>query len=270
MDIQARPQALEINMRYYVVDAFADKIFEGNPAGICVMETWLPDELMQNIAMENNLSETAFAVKEGEGYRLRWFTPGGEIDLCGHATLATAYIIMRFSEPGLAKVSFDTLSGKLDVAKKDDLYELNFPAYSLQPVPVTALMEEVIGAKPLEAWMARDLVCVLDAEDKIFNAAPNLQKSLELDGLLLHLTARGSKFDCVSRSFAPKVGVDEDPVCGSGHCHIAPLWSKKLGKAALVARQASKRGGTLYCTVEDERIKLSGRAALYSIAELHI
>lgn len=257
-------------MRCYVVDAFADKIFEGNPAAVCVMDTWLPDELMRNIAMENNLSETAYAVRERDGYRLRWFTPGGEIDLCGHATLATAYIIMRFVEPDGERVIFDTLSGKLGVIRKGDLYEIDFPSYALQQVPVTELMERVIGEKPLEAWMARDLVCVLDDEDKVVNAAPDLSKALELDGLLLHVTAKGSEFDCMSRSFAPKIGVDEDPVCGSGHCHIAPLWAKKFGKSTLVARQASKRGGTLYCAVTGDRTTLAGKVALYSTADVHV
>lgn len=257
-------------MRCYVVDAFADKIFEGNPAAVCIMDKWLPDALMQNIAMENNLSETAYAVKEGDGYRLRWFTPGGEIDLCGHATLATAYILMRFVEEGKNSLVFHTLSGDLGVVKKEDLYEIDFPSYALEQVPVTELMEQVIGVKPAEAWMARDLICVLDSEAEVANANLDLRKVLELDGLLLHVTAKGSEFDCVSRSFAPKLGVEEDPVCGSGHCHLAPLWAAKLGKTNIVARQASKRGGTLYCFVDGSRTKLAGKAELYSTADLHV
>jgi len=257
-------------MKYYVVDAFADKVFEGNPAGICVMEHWMSDELMQMIAMENNLSETAFAVQEDKGYRLRWFTPGGEIDLCGHATLATAYIIMRFVEPNKTAVCFHTASGELTVTKKDDLYEMDFPIYQLEPVEVTAQMEKVIGVCPVEAWLGRDLVCVLKNEEQVYQAKIDFQKALELDGLLLHLTTKGSTYDCVTRSFAPKLGVSEDPVCGSGHCHVAPLWAKKLNKNNLIARQGSKRGGTLYCSINGNRIKMSGRAVLYSTADLHI
>lgn len=257
-------------MRQYVVDAFADKLFEGNPAAVCVMETPLPEALMQSIAMENNLSETAFAVREGDGYRLRWFTPGGEVDLCGHATLATAYTITHFVEPDRNTLLFHTLSGELRVSRQGDLYAMDFPSYVMTPVPVSDLMEQVIGVRPLEAWLARDLVCVLDDQRKVVEAAPNAKTAIELEGLLLHVTAKGTEFDCVSRSFGPKLRVEEDPVCGSGHCHIAPLWAEKLGKTDIVARQASKRGGTLYCTVAKDRTTLSGRAVLYATTDLHL
>ncbi len=177
-------------MKYYVVDAFAEKVFEGNPAGVCILDRWLPDGLMQNIAMENNLSETAFTVKEGEAFRLRWFTPGGEVDLCGHATLATAYVLASFVETGADRLLFETLSGRLTVSRRGDLYELDFPAYSRTPVPVTRAMEEAIGFRPAEAWSARDLVCVLEDEQKVRAAAPDMARVAALDGLLLHLTAR--------------------------------------------------------------------------------
>lgn len=258
-------------MKQYVIDAFTDKVFGGNPAAVCVMDRWISDELMQNIAIENNLSETAFTVKEGDAYRLRWFTPGGEIDLCGHATLATAYVIMNFVDDRAEEVRFQTMSGELIVNKKGDLYEMDFPAYEMKEVEVTDLMEEVIGVRPLEAWMGRDLVCVLEEASQVENANPNLEKSMELDGLLLHITAKGEgEYDCVSRAFAPKLSVDEDPVCGSGHCHIIPIWTEKTGKAKLTARQASKRGGVLYCRQEDTRIKMAGKAVVYSIGELQI
>jgi len=256
-------------MKYYVVDAFAEKVFEGNPAGICVLDGWPPDGLIRKIAMENNLSETAFTVKEGEVYRLRWFTPGGEIDLCGHATLATAYVLSMFKEPDTGEFSFETLSGRLKVTRREDLFELDFPAYNLTPVPVTGAMEETIGFRPTEAWIARDLVCVLEDERQVRTAAPDMARVMELDGLLLHLTARGKDFDCVTRSFAPKLNVLEDPVCGSGHCHVVPLWSRKLGKQDLVARQASHRGGTLFCRDCGERVKLAGKAVLYSVGEIY-
>lgn len=257
-------------MRQYVVDAFTKEVFRGNPAAVCVMESWLPDETMQRIACENNLSETAFAVREGELYHLRWFTPAGEIDLCGHATLATAYVILRFLSPALAEIRFSTLSGILSVKKAGDRLTIELPAYTLRPVGVTSLMAEVIGAKPAEAYIGRDLLCVLENEADVRNADPDLTKMLELDGQLLHITAKGKAFDCVSRSFAPKCGVPEDPVCGSGHCHIIPYWAEKLRKEELVAYQASKRGGTLYCRMAGDRVLLSGEAALYAISEIYI
>ncbi len=258
-------------MKQYVVDAFTDKVFAGNPAAVCVMGAWLPEELLMKITRENNLSETAFAVKEGEGYRLRWFTPGGEIDLCGHATLATAYVITRFAAPELTSVAFDTLSGRLTVEKQGELFEMDFPAYELKPVPVTqAMIEAMNGAVPTAAYMGRDLLCVFDSEDTVRGMTVDQEKVRGLDGLLLHVTARGSEFDCVSRSFAPKCSVAEDPVCGSGHCHIVPYWVRTLGKPTLVAYQASPRGGTLYCTQTGDRIKMSGKAALFSEAEIHV
>ena len=255
-------------MKSYVVDAFTEKVFEGNPAGVCVLERGLPEELMLKIAMENNLSETAFAVREGDAYRLRWFAPGGEVDLCGHATLATAYVLANFVDAASDGFAFETLSGRLTVVRKGDLYEMDFPAYAPTSAPVTDAMAEAIGFRPTEAWIARDLVCVLEDERQVRAAKPDPAKVIALDGLLLHLTAQGREYDCVTRSFAPKVGVQEDPVCGSGHCHVVPLWSQKLKKKELVARQASSRGGTLYCRDCGERIKLAGKAALYSIAEI--
>ena len=257
-------------MKQYVVDAFTDKVFSGNPAAVCVMDKWLPDELMMSITIENNLSETAFCVKEGANYHLRWFTPGGEIDLCGHATLATAYTLFRFYEPELSELHFDTLSGKLIVVKNGELLEMDFPAYELAPVDVTDAIVDAIGARPRAAYMGRDLLCVMDSAEQVINAAPDQSKVMQLDGLLLHLTARGADYDCVSRSFAPKCNVAEDPVCGSGHCHIIPYWANALGKNELVAYQASRRGGVLYTRVEGDRIVLAGKAALYSEAEIHV
>jgi len=257
-------------MKQYIVDAFTDRIFGGNPAAVCVMEKWLSDETMMKTAEENHLSETAFAVGESGRYRLRWFTPGGEIDLCGHATLATAFVIMKFIEPERTSVSFDTLSGVLTVLKTGDLYEMDFPAYEMKPVPVTDAMEEAIGVRPLEAFLARDLVCVLPGEEDVRGKAPDMDKVRELDGLLLHTTARGQEYDCVSRSYAPKLNVSEDPVCGSGHCHIIPIWADKLEKEELTAFQASKRGGTLFCRRAGSRIKLAGRAALFAVSDIMV
>ncbi|GEP25283.1 MAG: PhzF family phenazine biosynthesis protein [Lentilactobacillus diolivorans] len=256
-------------MKSYIVDAFTSKLFQGNPAAVCLLDSWPKDDLMQKIAMENNLSETAFCVKEVNGYRLRWFTPGGEIDLCGHATLATGYVIMNFVDKDNDHVTFHTLSGDLTVTKNADLYEMNFPSYDLKPVPVTKEMTDAIGVKPLAAYMGRDLVCVLNTPDQVINAAPDLKKVNQLDGLLLHITAPGDQYDSVSRSFAPKLAVDEDPVCGSGHCHLVPYWAKRLGKNQITAFQASKRSGVLYCDYQGARTMISGKATLYSIGEVY-
>ncbi len=258
-------------MKCYHADAFAEKLFEGNPAAVCVLDCWPEDALLQAIAIENNLSETAFAVREGEGWRLRWFTPGGEIDLCGHATLATAFVLANFVTPGEERFVFDTLGGVLVCEKRGGMYELDFPAYDMRSVPVTPEMERAIGAPVRAAWMARDLVCELEDAGAVRSASPDLALVKALDGLLLHITAAGDGgYDCVTRSFAPKLAVPEDPVCGSGHCHVAPLWAGRLGKGVLRARQASKRGGTLLCTVEGGRCRLAGGAVLYSTAELEI
>ena len=277
-------------MKQYIVDAFTDKVFSGNPAAICILDEWLSDEIMLSIAKENNLSETAFAIKQETKdsvnaihYKLRWFTPGGEIDLCGHATLACAFVIMNYYEKNLKTVIFDTLSGKLTVNRKNgDLYELDFPAYDLKKVEITDEMIELIGKKPTEAYLGRDLMCVFDDEEFILSANLDSEKIKKLDELLLHITAQHSnyslnskiknttdKIDCISRSFAPKLNVYEDPVCGSGHCHIAPYWIKKLQKENLTAYQASKRSGTLYCSLANNgRMKMSGKAALFAISEI--
>lgn len=257
-------------MKCYVVDAFTETIFKGNPAAVCILDHWLSDTLMQQIAIENNLSETAFSVWNGQEYALRWFTPGGEIDLCGHATLATAYVIMQFIEPERKSVDFSTKSGQLSVTKRQDLYEMEMPAYQLTQIPVTEEMTKAIGFRPLEAWKGRDLICVLENENQVINATPKEEKIKELDGLLLHLTAAGNEYDCVTRSYAPKLGVAEDPVCGSGHCHVVPLWAEKLHKDNLCAYQASKRSGILYCRMAGERVFIAGKAALFSINELFI
>ena len=258
-------------LKYYVADAFTDHIFAGNPAGVCIMDVWPSEEKMSRIAIENNLSETAFAGKEDEEtYGIRWFTPGGEIDLCGHATLATAFVLLNWFEKDADRVVFTTLSGDLVVQRRGELLEMEFPAYELRRVAVTDAMADALGVRPREAYLARDLLCVLDDEQTVRTLSPDLEKIKGLDGLLVHVTARGKDEDCVSRSFAPKLSVAEDPVCGSGHCHIIPYWADTLDRDELVAYQASKRGGTLYCRREGEKIFMAGKAALYSIDELFV
>lgn len=255
-------------MKQYIVDAFADRVFEGNPAAVCLLERWPADELMGRIAMENNLSETAFALPEGDGWRLRWFTPEGEIDLCGHATLATAYAIFRFAAPELEELHFHTQGGPLTVSRQGELLEMDFPAYTPVQVEVTEEMTAALGVRPLEAWRARDLMCVLEREEDVVHLRPDLRLMAELGGTVCCVTARGGQFDCVSRCFAPKCAVPEDPVTGSTHCMIIPYWAAKTGKTEFTARQASPRGGTLYCRLEGDRVKLAGRAVLYAQSEL--
>ncbi len=257
-------------MKQYVVDAFTDHVFGGNPAAVCIMEQWLDEQTMMSITKENNLSETAFAVKEGETYHLRWFTPGGEIDLCGHATLGTAFVILNFYEKNSDRVTFHTLSGELTVVRNKELFEMDFPAYDIVPTEITDDMEKAIGCRPIEAYMGRDLLCIMPDDFDMGKASVDLGIVKELDGLLLHLTSKGIDYDCVSRSFAPKLNVNEDPVCGSGHCHIVPYWTKRLHKDSLICYQASERGGVLFCQQKDNRIKMGGSVVLYSIAELNI
>ena len=274
-------------MKQYIIDAFTDTLFSGNQAAVCILDEWLSDETMLLIAKENNLSETAFLVKQKikNVYKLRWFTPGGEIDLCGHATLACAFVVMNYYEKNLKTLLFDTLSGELTVNRKNkNLYELDFPVYDLKKIEITDEIVELIGKKPIETYLGRDLMCVFDDEEFILNANLDSEKIKKLDGLLLHITAQHSnsnldckiknkidKIDCISRSFAPKLNIYEDPVCGSGHCHIAPYWMKKLQKENLIAYQASERSGTLYCSLADDgRMKMNGKATLFAISEIFI
>lgn len=257
-------------MRQYIVDAFADHVFEGNPAAVCVMERWPDDSLLLSIARENNLPETAFAVAEADGYRLRWFSPSQEVNLCGHATLAAAYVLTSFITPDVELVKFFTLSGQLNVLKKGELLEMDFPAYTLKRLEVTDEITDALGARPAEVWRARDLLCVFEREEDVLNLTPDMEKLKKLKGALMQVTARGSQFDCVSRTFGPKMNNPEDPVCGSGHCHIIPYWAQQTGKTEFVARQASPRGGTLYCRLTGDRVFLAGRAVLYAQSELMI
>lgn len=260
----------EIELKCYIADAFTEQVFKGNPAAVCILDKWPEDTLMQNIAMENNLSETAFIVGKNNRFQLRWFTPGGEIDLCGHATLAAAYILFRFVVPEWREVAFETMSGLLTVRRDGELYEMELPTYTLQQVPVTDSMEHAIGARPVQAWMGRDLVCVMENAQAVIHASPDMEKVEKLDGSMLHLTAKGNEYDCVTRSFGPKFKVPEDPVCGSGHCHVVPIWAEKLQKDILLAYQASRRTGVLRCKMDGTRVKIAGKAVLYSIAELFL
>lgn len=253
-------------MKQYVVDAFTDKVFGGNQAAVCILDEWPVDGLMQSIAKENNFSETAFAVKEGDDYRLRWFTPGGEIDFCGHATLGTSFVILNYYENGQSEVTFVTQIGKLTVKRTDDVFEMDFPAYSVHKIEVTEQMEDAIGVRPMEAYIDRDLLLVLPDASSVDNLKPDQSKMKDLEGLLVAVTAQADQdgYDCVSRIFAPKLNVPEDPVTGSTHCMITPYWCNRLGKSELICYQASERSGVLYTRLCGDRVKVAGKAVLFS------
>ena len=260
-------------MKQYIVDAFTNKVFAGNQAAVCVMDRWPEERLMIDIAVENNFSETAFLVKEPDGvYALRWFTPDGEIDLCGHATLASAFVVLNDYERSAERVTFRTRwSGELYVSRDGTFLRMDFPVYEYKSVPVTDAMEQALGVRPVEAVLSRDLLMVLPTEEDVKSCEPKQDKLRELDGLLQCVTAEGSGgFDCVSRVFAPKLAVPEDPVTGSAHCLITPYWQQRAGKPRLMAFQASKRTGVLRTHVEGQRVILEGEAALFSVAELSI
>ena len=256
-------------MKQYIVDAFTPEPFAGNPAAVCVMERWPSEAWMMKLAMENNLSETAFIVKEESGYRLRWFTPGTEVELCGHATLASSYVILNHYEPGSDQVIFNTLSGPLTVTRRGSLYRMDFPTYDLTEIPVTDDMARAFGERPVRAVLGLDLVCVFDNEDDVRAMTPDQTLLAKLPGRIQNATAAGREADCVSRSFCPKLAIPEDPVCGSAHCQIAAYWADMLGKKTIHAYQASRRGGHLTCEVlGNGRIAISGEAALVAVGEV--
>ncbi len=256
-------------MKYYIIDAFTEKLFSGNQAGVCVLDVWPDDGIMQSIAAENNLAETAFVKPNTDGFDLRWFTPEVEIDLCGHATLATAFVLSTIIDPTLMEMRFNTLSGALTVTKHDDLFEMDFPARMPTPIPATDLIEQALGVPVLEAHMARDLLLLVKDEETVRSLAPNLMLLSQIPECFAAIvTAKGSDCDFVSRFFAPNAGIPEDPVTGSSHSTLIPFWSKRLQKEKLIARQLSKRGGTLYCEHCGERVKISGHAVLYLSGEI--
>lgn len=252
-----------MELMLYQIDAFADRLFTGNPAAVCPLTKWLPDETMQAIAIENNLSETAFFVEEDTGWRIRWFTPATEVKLCGHATLASAFVYFTHIAPDTNQVVFDSHSGPLTVTRDGEWLTLDFPRQAVEPVETSALLEEALGVKPVEVYAADDWMIVLESESQVRELQPNmaLLKQLERRGVIV--TAKGDECDFVSRFFAPKYAIDEDPVTGSAHTKLTPFWAERLGRQKLHARQLSPRGGDLYCEVKGERVLISGRAVPY-------
>lgn len=247
----------------YQVDAFASRVFTGNPAGVCPLEKWLPDEQMQAIAAENNLAETAFFVRNGEGYNLRWFTPAVEVDLCGHATLASAFIIFNELTPSAQSVQFSTKSGKLVVTRDGDLLSLDFPARPPMECQVYPGLIAAMGGQPETVLAARDYLVVYATEAELRSVQPDMNVLRKADRFGVIATAPGKDVDFVSRFFAPAQGVPEDPVTGSAHCTLIPYWSKRLGKTKLHAYQASPRGGEVWCEDRGERVTISGKAVQF-------
>ncbi len=247
----------------YQIDAFTDTQFQGNPAAVCPLEAWIDGDLMQKIAAENNLSETAFFVKQPGGYGLRWFTPKNEVDLCGHATLATAYVIFTYLEPDLAAIQFHTLSGVLEVTREGALLAMIFPARPGARCDAPAALVKGLGKPPLAVYKSRDYMAVYASEQDVLDLLPDMDELKKLDALGVIATARGNSVDFVSRFFAPNAGVPEDPVTGSAHSTMIPYWREQLGKTDLLAHQVSARGGTLYCTDLGATVKMRGAAAPY-------
>lgn len=260
-------------MKYYVVDAFAEELFKGNPAGVCLQEEELSDEVMQKIAFENNLAETAFLLKKDGKYILRWFTPEVEMDLCGHATLATAFVAMNFLDKSLGEIEFETNSGKLVVTRNEDLYTMDFPSRMPSPVEIPELLEEAIGVKVLETHLSRDLLVLIENEKDVenLNVSVDMLARISKDiSFAIIVTAKGDSCDFVSRFFAPNAGIVEDPVTGSAHCTLIPFWSKRLDKTKMVAKQLSPRGGTLICEDSGDRVNISGKAVCYLVGDINV
>ncbi len=254
----------------YQIDAFTDRLFGGNPAAVCPLDTWLDDALMQQVAAENNLSETAFFVAEGDAWRLRWFTPTIEVPLCGHATLASAYVLLTQLRPDLDQVAFETLSGRLTVARQGDRLRMDFPSRPAAPCEVPSGMVEALGATPAELHKAYYYMAVFESEEEVTALQPDFAGLKQLDQPNVIVTAPGQSHDCVSRFFAPGSGIDEDPVTGSVHCTIVPYWAERLGKPEIRAFQASRRGGELLCTHHGDRVDISGACTFYMKGEIEL
>lgn len=260
-----------MQLTMYQVDAFASRVFEGNPAAVCPLPAWLPDTVMQAIAEENNLSETAFFVVDGEDFHLRWFTPRQEVDLCGHATLAAAHVLYTHLEFSGPEIVFHTRSGVLTVARQGGSLIMDFPAIQPQACPPPEPLLEGLGCTPLEVWAADDYLAVLDDAERVRQLVPDLAALARLDRRGVCITAVGRNgVDFVSRFFAPKYGIPEDPVTGSAHCMLASYWAERLGKTRLQARQVSARSGEVGCELRDGRVLLSGRAVTYMLAEIRL
>ena len=259
-----------MELKLYQVDAFASHVFSGNPAAICPLQHWLADDTMQAIAMENNLSETAFFVPTDDGYHIRWFTPLAEVDLCGHATLACAHVIFNLLGYSGERIIFQSKSGPLGVTRQHDWLELDFPAQPASACKTPAALQQAFGDRLQACLKAEDYIVVLDDESAVVNAAPDLALLRQLDLRGVAITAKATDCDFVCRFFAPKYGIDEDPVTGSAYTQLVPYWAQQLGRNEFSARQLSRRGGELNCTLSGDRVKIAGQAVLFMEASIHI
>jgi PhzF family phenazine biosynthesis protein len=265
-------------MQYHIIDVFTDKLFSGNPAGVCLLDKWLPDDVLQSIAAENNLSETAFLVKQNGYYDLRWFTPTIEVDLCGHATVASAFVLFEEDEKAANILKFKTMSGMMAVMRENDLLYLDFPSRPVTLCATFHTIEKAFGVKPTAVYKAVDFLVLIDNEETLRTINPDFivlkqikdEAGLDNDSFGIIVTAKGTDCDFVSRFFAPNAGINEDPVTGRAHCSLIPFWSEKLGKKVMSARQLSKRGGTLFCEDCDERVRIGGKAVKYLRGEINI
>ncbi len=259
----------------YQIDAFTDKLFAGNPAAVCPLDTWLPDHILQEIAAENNLAETAFFMPgANKRFHLRWFTPEIEMDLCGHATLASAYVI--FEELGFSKpeIKFDTLSGELIVKRDKDLFSLDFPSRPPEKSELPHIIREGMNIQPTEIWKARDYLLLYDSEEDVKNIEPNVailnQINIDPGGIIVTAKSESQNVDFVSRLFTPQCSIFEDPVTGSSHCTLIPFWAERMNKSKLIARQISKRGGELFCELHGDRVIIKGKAVKYLLGQIEL
>jgi len=262
-----------MNLTIYQVDAFTKQIFAGNPAAVCPLTEWLADDVMQRIALENNLSETAFFVKKDGVYEIRWFTPTIEIDLCGHATLASAFVIFNFLGETESVINlYSPRSGNLSVEKQGDRLILDFPSRPPVECELPADVTEAVGATPVKSWEAQGNMLMLlfesEAEIKCLNPDMSALSKLDFDEVIV--TAKGADADFVSRLFAPRIGIPEDPVTGATHCSLIPYWAQQTGKEKLYARQLSSRGGELFCELRGNRVKIGGNGVLYLKGEIYV
>ena len=260
-----------MKLPYFEVAAFSQRLFAGNPAGVCLLPSWLPDALLQSIATENNLAETAFLVPRGDVHELRWFTPTMEMDLCGHATLASAHVLFRHVGVDGEKLRFQSpQSGELGVARDGERLVLNFPSRPPKACAPSPELAEALGRAPVSLYEARDYMALFESEAEIRALRPNFSLLMALPNNGVVVTAPGTDCDFVSRYFAPRVGIEEDPVTGSTHCYLIPFWAERLGKKKLFARQLSKRGGELFCEQEGERVRIGGEAVTYLSGEIEV
>lgn len=263
---------MEKSIKIYQVDAFTEELFGGNPAAVCLLEHWLDDEIMQKIAFENNLAETAFVVKNQYIYEIRWFTPEVEVDLCGHATLASAHVLFKHENCMQEEIIFESIrSGTLKVKRDEEYLTLDFPTDSIEQVDSRVEIIDGIGFRPLETWKGKtDYLAILKKEEDLLNLKLDFNKMSKLNARGVIVSAPGNHVDFVSRFFAPQCGIIEDPVTGSAHTSLIPYWANKFGKTELEARQLSERGGFLKCKLNGDRVEISGKAVTYLIGEIFI